>query len=1180
MDPLCHFLRYGGTERRKPHPLFDSSYYLALYPDVARSGLNPVLHFLRFGGLERRQPHPDFDTAFYQTTNPDVRAEKINPLVHFLKHGAAEKRSPHPDFDPAFYFSMRPDVAAAKIDPLVHFVTRGAAEGCMLRPAYKRNPPASSFLPSKDESKPFVFRELDVVVPVYKGAAETRACLESVLSSRSVARFRLIAVNDHSPEPEISEYLRQLSSAQKVILIENQENLGFVESVNIGMKAGRHDVVLLNSDTTVSDHWLDRLAACAYSDERTGTVTPFSNNATICSYPFLRVDNEMPKEGLREIDATFRSVNRGRSVEIPTAVGFCMYIRRACLEETGFFDAGSFGLGYGEENDFCMRAAQKGWKHKLACDVFVYHAGNVSFGSAAARRESAMRILIGKYPDYPDLVRRHIEADPANAHRIAVTAQRIRNSPERVFLSILHPLGGGVAQHARELAALTAEKVIWLTLRPAPADHVILECPREQYRFSLPIHARLEHDVLLAVVAACGVERVHIHHLMAHTADIYRLIRELKLAFDFTVHDYYTICPQITLSNEHGQYCREPGRQGCDRCIEWRPAGGELVDIVSWRAKYSWALTQADRVIAPSADVSARIARYCPEAHLVAAEHPGSKLSRIVVPPPLGDRGRLRIAVLGTMAIHKGLELLRDSSMMARRSELPLEFILVGSREIALSHGQFGFSETGSYQHSELPGILERVQPHLVWFPARWPETFSYTLSTCLELGLPVAAHDVGAFPERLGGRPWTWIAPLDWSAETWLDFFMRVRHENFLLGRGPACPPTRPKAAADFYEGEYLQKTSRGFKNIPIGPGPSSRRIAIAAAVATESSGQIQACGYVRIIQPLTHPAVADLVQLTLVTPQELVASDADIVLIQRVAVRDMNLAEEIVRQCRRRGSRLIFEIDDDLFHFPPEHPEFERYQHITAPARWLAASADGVIVSTESLRKQMLAFNENVSVLPNYMDDRLWESRAEGKASFTEPIRIVYAGTVSHRPDLKFFRQAVAGLSPELRCKVQIDVIGVTGSSDEAGFFHAIPVPSETAASYPRFVKWMQAERRWHWGVAPLLDTPFNRSKSALKFLEYSALGIPSICSDISVYRNAVRHRETGLLAANDLDSWRSALECAICDTALWTRLRNQCHAEFCENTIAANAPQIRSLWRFLADKTPTASSQAASQ
>ena len=91
---------------------------------------------------------------------------------------------------------------------------------------------------------------------------------------------------------------------------------------------------------------------------------------------------------MAELDAACRAANAGRSVELPTTVGFCMYIRRAALADVGLFDAETFGRGYGEENDFCLRASARGWRHLLACDTFVYHEGAVSFGagaSAAAR---------------------------------------------------------------------------------------------------------------------------------------------------------------------------------------------------------------------------------------------------------------------------------------------------------------------------------------------------------------------------------------------------------------------------------------------------------------------------------------------------------------------------------------------------------------------------------------------------------------------------------------------------------------------------------------------------------------------------------------------------------------------------------------------------------------------------
>ncbi len=1168
MDPLFHFLKYGAAEGRKPHPLFDPRYYLDRYPDVARAGYNPLLHFLRFGGFEGRQPHPDFDGAFYLGAYPDVAAERMNPLVHFLAHGAADGRLPHSDFDASFYLLAHPDVAAAKMDPVFHFAKHGAAEGRLSRRLGNTNALVESFLPARKVSRPVPDREIDVVIPVYKGLEETRACIESVLSSSCATRFRAIVINDASPEPELTGFVRRLADENKIQLIENSRNLGFVQSVNAGMQNSKRDVVLLNSDTVVFAGWLDRLAACAYADERTGTVTPFSNNATICSYPVFCGKNELSASfDLAELDAAFANVNCGRTVDIPTAIGFCMYIRRDCLDDTGLFDAEAFGLGYGEENDFCMRAAAKGWKHKLACDVFVYHAGNVSFGEASTRQQAAMRILIGKHPGYPGIVQRHIHADPAKAYRIAVTAHRIRNSGKRVFLSVVHPLGGGVAQHVRELVASTTDQVIWLNLRPAPSGISMLECVQSEYQFSLALDTRSEYEHLLAVAKSCGVERIHIHHLMGHTADLQYFVQDLGVPFDFTTHDYYSICPQVTLSDEHGRYCGEPGQDGCGRCLAKRPAGGGLWDIFSWRAKYAWVFAQAGRVIAPSADAAARMQRYYPEAHILAAEHESASLQCTIIPRPLSTNERLRVAVLGTMAVHKGFELLQQCAESVRRSELPVEFILVGSIESGLKQNSAAVYETGTYKPVDLPAILERVGPHVVWFPARWPETFSYTLSTCLELGFPVVAPDLGAFPERVGKRPWTWIVPWDRSSTEWIDLFLRIRRDHFLPGTGPSLPSPRPRALPSFYPAQYLKE-----EQPPSGHRMGRRRqrqITIAAAVASDERGQIQACGYVRIIQPLTHPAVSDAIRLAVTTPRDLATAEADVVLIQRTAVRDMALAERIVQTCRHRGSRLVYEIDDDLFNIPVEHPEQQIYIQAMQVARFLARSADAIVTSTESLRRQMLAFNANTVVVSNYLDDRLWLPPLRSTEFSAGEVRVLYAGTISHREDLELLGRAVRKLKPGYREKLRIEIIGVVQTAGEE-WFQATPVPHWIAGSYPRFVDWIQNENRWHWGVAPLLDTPFNRSKSALKFLEYSALGLPSICSDMAVYRDVMHSEETGILVADDIDCWVQSLERAATDAELWGRLHKNCQGIVDQNTISARAETIKSVWTALANGT----------
>jgi glycosyltransferase involved in cell wall biosynthesis len=1163
--PLFHFLRYGAAEGRKPHPLFDPRYYLEKYPDVGRSGHNPFLHFLRFGSVEGRQPHPDFDATYYRDKQ-DAAAKNVNPLVHFLQYGAPEGRLPHPDFNPEFYLAVNPDVAAANMCPVLHFARFGAAEGRLTRPRFSPNPPPECFLPARSHASSVVpDRPIDVVIPAYKGVSQTEACIASVLFSKCLARFRIVVINDNSPEPELTGSLRRLALDQKITLIEQPKNRGFVRSANTGIEAGENDVVLLNSDTLVFDGWLDRLAACAYSEQRTGTVTPFSNNATICSYPVFCADNRLPPDmDSACVDAACAVVNRGRSIDIPTAVGFCMYIRRDCLHETGLFDAESFGLGYGEENDFCMRAASKGWAHKLACDVFVHHAGGVSFGDSAVRQQSAMRILTKKHPAYLGLVRQHVQANPANGYRIALTAHRLRHSGKRVFLSIVHPLGGGLAQHARQLMASTANDVIWLNLKPKADRRLILECDRDGYQFSMALEPGLEDDLLATVLKACGVERIHIHHLMGHDADLGRLVRDLQIPFDFTVHDYYTVCPQVTLTDEHGGYCGEPDERACNHCMARRPAPGGVADITSWRAKYSWVLTEADRVIAPSADAGARIQKYYPHARVIAAEHESDGLCTIPSARAPRDGEPLRIAVLGAMATHKGFELLRDCSASAESSGIPVQFILVGSIEAGLARDSVAFMQTGSYEAADLAALVQRVAPHIVWFPARWPETFSYTLSASLELGLPVAAHRIGAFSERLGGRPWTWIVPPDWTAPEWVNFFGQVRRDNIATGASPAIPFRLPRALPDFYPVQYLKTANRPL--IPSAPQRNMAQVSIAAAVASDNNGQIQACGYIRIIQPLTHPALSDTIRLSIVKPSSLITSEASVILVQRDAVQDLETAERIVQACSRRGARLIYEIDDDLFHIPPDHPDCVGYLQVAEAMSCIAAAADAIIVSTEALRQRMLSVNANTVPMPNYLDDRLWKWDAREARFDAKNIRILYAGTVSHRDDLELLGRAFRKVKPALRNNFHLNVVGITGASESNDWFEPIPVPPFIAASYPRFVEWIQSRNVWHWGVAPLLDTPFNRSKSSLKFLEYAALGIPSICSDVGPYREAVRHKETGLLFGNDPQEWAHGLETMAQDAELWTRLRSECRSVFCENTFVARAQCMRSQWMAL--------------
>ena len=202
-------------------------------------------------------------------------------------------------------------------------------------------------------------------------------------------KTRLVVVNDGSPEPDLVQALEAFAATGAIDLLRNEQNQGFPAAVNRALAhCTGHDVVLLNADAVVSGDWLARLRRVAYGARDIGTVTPLSNAGSIASYPAEgKAQSEVASAA--DLDRLTAVVNAGVTVEIPTGVGFCLYIRADCLAATGSFDAATFGAGYGEENDFCLRARRRGWRHLLAADVFVQHAGGPVLRPPARRAHGA-----------------------------------------------------------------------------------------------------------------------------------------------------------------------------------------------------------------------------------------------------------------------------------------------------------------------------------------------------------------------------------------------------------------------------------------------------------------------------------------------------------------------------------------------------------------------------------------------------------------------------------------------------------------------------------------------------------------------------------------------------------------------------------------------------------------------
>jgi GT2 family glycosyltransferase len=200
----------------------------------------------------------------------------------------------------------------------------------------------------------------------------------------------------------------------------NAENLGFVRTANRGMQLTRGDVVLLNSDTEVTRGWLHGLGRCLAADTAIATATPWTNNGEIASLPRFCAANPVPADA-EAVAAVVAGAGPARYPELPTAVGFCMAVARRAIDRLGLFDETLFGTGYGEENDFSMRARDAGMRNVLCDDVYVVHLGGRSFGPLGVKPgEDSMRRLLSRHPGYLEQVQDFIAADPLAERRRAI----------------------------------------------------------------------------------------------------------------------------------------------------------------------------------------------------------------------------------------------------------------------------------------------------------------------------------------------------------------------------------------------------------------------------------------------------------------------------------------------------------------------------------------------------------------------------------------------------------------------------------------------------------------------------------------------------------------------------------------------------------------------------------------
>lgn len=298
-----------------------------------------------------------------------------------------------------------------------------------------------------------------------------------------------------------------------------------------------------------------------------------------------------------------------------------------------------------------------------------------------------------------------------------------------------------------------------------------------------------------------------------------------------------------------------------------------------------------------------------------------------------------------------------------------------------------------------------------------------------------------------------------------------------------------------------------------------------IKSVVAYTSAPWNHALAVLRIVAPLRNAGITPIHGNPggQIDPEKV--SKADLILIQRDFPNHIREYEEILSRARAQSKPFVLDLDDWLLELPEDHPDRINHHYAGGLFPMLRAimEADAVTVSTTQLAERINSMNDMVRVLPNYIDDELWDVQLKpGRGEPQQTITLVYMGGDSHAPDFEPLIPVLVEILQTYGESIAFRSIGMKLVPSLQSLPNVEAIPFKFAyTTYTQFVR----GQHFDLAIAPLGDNPFNHCKSSMKYLEYSALGLPGVYSRITPYASQITDGVNGFLASSP-DEWREKI------------------------------------------------------
>ena len=986
---------------------------------------------------------------------------------------------------------------------------------------------------NQENSKTYSTKNLecvDIIVPIYNGYQYFDALFSSV--TKTGVPYRLIVVDDCSPDVRVKKYLEKLARRDsRVHLLKNSKNLGFVQTVNKALKQTKGHVVLLNSDVELPDKWLERLIAPILLDSSVASVTPFSNCATICSFPNFCQDNLL-FEGLdcSVIDAQFQSIVPSYT-QMPTGVGFCMAMSRAAIDQVGLLDAESFSKGYGEENDWCQRAIKCGYKNVMAENIFAYHKHGGSFLSEEKQRllEENSKKLLAKHPNYDRDVAEFCRMDPVRPVREYIAMKLLLHAAGvKMWLAFDHALGGGATAYIENKSKQALQNGLATMIARYDVHRGVFRVQFKYGDYDIK-YLFTQVDELCAFLEDLQIDTIYINELVTYPGlydwfdRIVALKNKVQAKLVFLAHDYYAICPMINLVNERDKYCALPSDLSvCERCAKanMRNQYPAYESIKSWREKWRAFLHQCEEVIAFSNDtkenletVFGKLKNLCVIPHQVNYIPPFEKKYKTT--------DTINIGLLGTIGFHKGADILKDLVSLVEQQG-NYRIVVIGDTDVA-SNSEY-FHKTGRYQVEDLTHLVLKHDIDVVLIPSIWPETFSYTTSEAIQMGLPVAVFNLGAPAERVKKYDKGIIIP-EMTAESVLESI-----HKFMERKKPLSKRTHRRHI--LFVAEYFSFASRY---------------------------RAEHCMESLLLEGVTSE---------LVLAEELknihdLSEYTDVVFYRCPYTVVIG---EFIKKCKDNKIPIFFNVDDLIFDYDAIKNfscfQTEEYRELKTHCEQMAKTmqlCDKFITSTQSLKGAIEKFipekpvfvDRNVASLEMAALSLLAVS-GESKSS---KVKLGYfSGSKTHDEDFNSIKPALLHVL-EKYPNVELCLVGCVQPEAEFQKY-------SSRITYKGFMDWRKLPgelAQIDINLMPLQDSFFNSCKSENKWMEAGLVHVPTIASWNVELARCITDGIDGVLC-RDSKEWTKRLEELVKDAAMRKKLGDAAFKTVMRNKTVLNTDTVR--------------------